>query len=102
MPDGYGQLFSKLPLADIFLFTDSSGLPGSLLESFAVQVPDIFPPMTNSITKVKSKLHPILSGGSSYWFAVGPDPNSVSDFWLLDNTGAAGVSVFRTSPTSPW
>jgi len=67
-------------IADLFLYADSSGLPGSLLESFAVQVPDIFPPMTNSITKVQSKLHPILNGGSLYWFGVGPDPNSVSDF----------------------
>jgi hypothetical protein len=89
-------------IADIFLYANSSGLPGSLLESFAVQVPPVYPPTTNSFTEVDSTLHPTLTGGSTYWIAVGPAVGSVSDDWLLDDTNDQGVFAFETSSTGPW
>jgi hypothetical protein len=51
-------------MADVYLYADSAGFPGTLIESFAVQVPGVYPPMTNSITEVLSQQHPILTGGT--------------------------------------
>ncbi len=90
-------------IARISLYSDSSGLPGTLIESFAVAVPSSdISTLPHGITKVLSVLHPTLIGGATYWLAVGPDANSVSDSWLVNNTNDFGVQDYRTSPGSPW
>lgn len=49
------------------LHEDSAGLPGSIIESFTI---DLSPQLSKEVYSVNSVLHPTLLGGRIYWLAV--------------------------------
>jgi len=81
------------------LYTDSSGAPGTLLETWIdVTVPTSLP----NLTTLTSVLHPLLSSGSTYWFlesnVVGASGRSIG--WDANNQSIAGGVWTGTSPGS--
>ncbi len=56
----------SLDAVSLGLYTDSSGEPGTLLESWNASVPG-FPGVLGTITSVD---HPFLSSGTPYWFTI--------------------------------
>jgi len=63
---------------DVSLRADSSGFPGSILESFP-----LLTGVPSSAVKlsVNSVTHPLLQNGSSYWIVVAPGASSTFGFW---------------------
>jgi hypothetical protein len=76
---------------DVFLMTDSAGLPGNVLESFHLTgVPASNP---HPLTSVGSVLHPLLTAGTPYWVATtGGTPTS---FGMWDLVSAPGRMAGR-------
>jgi hypothetical protein len=80
------QTFEALPFT-VGLYADSSGEPGTLLESWSVTAPSFVccsPPPTTNIT---SALHPLLTSSTQYWFLIA-GPNSLH--WFANDQGLAG------------
>jgi hypothetical protein len=67
------------------LYTDSSGHPGALLESWSATVPG-FPGVLTTFTSV---LNPSLSADTEYWFVVTP-PAPHQPAWYWNNQGITG------------
>ena len=80
----------------IDLTSDSSGLPGSIIESFAFSGIATYP---GEILFQKSTTMPYLSAGTPYWLVASTDSGN-GFAWFLNNIGAVGVSQY--SPSSSW
>ena len=69
--------------------SDSSGLPGAVLESWSVSnLPNYFAPNVTVIS-VASKLNPALQAGQTYWVEVEPLAADTADYWYTNNLGLA-------------
>jgi hypothetical protein len=73
------------------LYTDASGEPGTLLESWNVAVPDISSP--DAIIAISSVLQPYLSAGTPYWFVIEDTTGATNMTWgsYYGTTGGAWV-----------
>jgi hypothetical protein len=67
------------------LFTNLSGQPGKLLESWTVFETNLDPP---PITTLVSVFQPTLTSETQYWFVVSPSPSFV--IWYQNNRGVTG------------
>ncbi|MGH9353640.1 MAG: PEP-CTERM sorting domain-containing protein [Terriglobia bacterium] len=82
------------------LYSDSSGTPGTLLESWSsVTVPTNF--STFSLTTLTSVVNPLLSSGDTYWFlsSTVPSDGPRSLGWESNNQSIAGGLWAGSSPT---
>ncbi|HEY1327137.1 MAG TPA: PEP-CTERM sorting domain-containing protein [Casimicrobiaceae bacterium] len=74
-------------LANVFLTTDSSGAPGSIIESFQVTMPQslvngsVSPPQLLAPLSATSLLNPLLSGGTRYWLVMSVVDPVTQAFW---------------------
>lgn len=67
------------------LYGDSSGEPGTLLESWITVVPAFVPSITPvAMTTLESVQNPLLSAGSQYWFLVALPTGSSIHWWSND------------------
>jgi len=71
------------------LYSDASGEPGTLLESWTVTVPANSYPTVSPLI-LTSVLNPALTSGTEYWFVV--DDGAQQDFWLANNQSVDGGS----------
>lgn len=70
------------------LYTDQSGEPGELLESWTIPTPMTF---SGALTTITSDSHPLLSAGTQYWFVRTSFPTSPCCFMRAENdTGVTG------------
>ncbi len=72
------------------LLNDSSGQPGSVIESWTVMN---LPPLvgsTNTLESVAPSGLVHLLAGTSYWVQIEPGDTSTLDFWNWNSTGATG------------
>jgi hypothetical protein len=68
------------------LYADSSGEPGTLLESWTFLVPT-----TKVLTTLDSVVHPAISSGAQYWFVFSGFPTDSNSFEVWGNdTGILG------------
>ena len=84
-------------LMDVYLMSDVAGEPGSVIESFQLDLPAAF---FGGILTASSLLNPILQAGSEYWLvASATEPNSFLG-WYFDNNGFTepeGPSLVRVN-----
>jgi hypothetical protein len=89
--------------ADVFLMTNVSGAPGTVLESFVVNG---LSTTTNMFFTVNSILDPELLGGTPYWLAVtAADPSSNVSWRRDSNTDintASNLAGSDTGSSGPW
>ncbi len=78
---------------DVWLMSDSGGLPGTIMASFSVSIPF----NSSGIYTVSSASHPLLTSGATYWVAVSPD-GSARAAWLANNQGLMGLAVGHFGP----
>jgi hypothetical protein len=71
------------------LYSNVSGEPGSLLESWTVTVPANSYPTVSPIT-LTSVGNLSLTAGTTYWFVI--DDGAQQDFWLQNNQSVSGGS----------
>jgi hypothetical protein len=86
---------------EVFLMSDVSGEPGSVIEAFNFTgVMGTFG-QTNPLLVGNSVLHPILNPGTDYWL-IASAPNS--DTWAVFNNSSPGVLGTRATRqgTGPW
>lgn len=69
------------------LYTNSSGEPGTLLESWSITVP-IYTGSLTPVTTFASVLHPLLSSGTQYWFVVSSPNNTIN--WAQNDKAVNG------------
>jgi hypothetical protein len=86
------------------LYSDASGQPGTLLESWTnVSVPVL--PSSITLISLASALHPFLSSGGVYWFTATSDMTlttpSYGIAWDENNQGVAG-GIWSSNTGSPW
>ncbi|HEX3745808.1 MAG TPA: RHS repeat-associated core domain-containing protein [Bryobacteraceae bacterium] len=78
---------------NVGLYTDSGGIPGTLLESWSLV--NVLPPAPSIIT-LTSVVNPILMAGQRYWItAAMADPTSVGVWWI--NAIGDGLQGFASS-----
>ena len=88
----------KLPLTyfegvnrfTIALMSDTSGTPGSILESFQITGVPLF--AASSVVIGTSVINTPLDARTTYWIAVIPGDRTTAGGWLMNSTGAAGWS----------
>jgi hypothetical protein len=82
------------------LYTNSSGQPGTLLESWSIMVPIIVkPPPIPPLTTFASVLNPLLSSGTQYWFVMTTATNNTI-YWAENDTAVNGGVWGGTSLTT--
>jgi len=79
---------------DLYLRSDSGGVPGAILESFhLVNLPAFSPsiPVATALATATSTLHPLLSSNVRYWVTASANDNSFLGFNtnLTHDTGLA-------------
>lgn len=79
------------------LATDSSGTPGSSLETLS----GLVFPSDLVISTVSSSTHPMLSTGSTYWVVLAPTHPS-SGSWNVNGVGIFGVSLNGIATGFAW
>lgn len=104
VPDGPGYLLNKVELAvgyiegdntlDLWLMSDSGGQPGDLIEEWQLSVTGDFGNY-NAPLSLNSDLHPLLSGGSTYWL-IGDTPSTDTFMaWNFNDIGDEGLRMYR-------
>jgi hypothetical protein len=83
-------------LVTVSLMTDSSGLPGVVLESFNLTNLPVFDSNVHPLTSVLSGLFPQLAASTQYWVAV----TGCAD-WIVNVTGDVGPRAAQFGST-PW
>lgn len=78
------------------LASDSSGSPGSVIESFSLT-----PTSSLSILTATSLLNPVLSAGTTYWIMMLPGDATTWAAWNENTQGVLGVS-FSSDGGSSW
>jgi hypothetical protein len=90
-------------LFQVLLETDAGGLPGSIIETFNVNI-QLFPP--GAVVTAISALNPLLTSGANYWLVVYAPGSSTFGEWnlSLDDVPIVGNFAFNRipSPTGPW
>jgi hypothetical protein len=91
--------------AEVYLMTDASGVPGTVLEQFTVT--GLQPTPSGALFTVDSLLNPELQMGVPYWLAVTPVDASSSVSWRRDLTelnSGSDLADLISSPslTGPW
>jgi len=86
---------------DVFLMSDSAGLPSSVLEMFHLTgVPTTNP---HALTSVVSVLHPLLTAGAPYWLAItGGTPTSFGTWDLVSATGGMAARDITDGIDGGW
>jgi hypothetical protein len=86
-------------IADIFLYTDSAGAPGTVLESFSINLGTFHDPTVDPqdlVFTVDSTSNPLITSGQTYWVEVAaenPIPNPV--IWYAGLIPPdAGIDIF--------
>ena len=84
----------------VWLMSDSSGQPGSVIESwsFSGAMGDFGyynPPLVGN-----SALHPLLSGGTQYWLIAGTPTDQTWAAWNFNSIGHTGPHASRTGSGS--
>ena len=78
------------------LYSDSSGLPGSLLEGWSSAVPG-FPAQFVTLDSV---LHPLLAADTQYWFVISQTSRS-QVAWYENSQGAVG-GIWESPDSQHW
>jgi hypothetical protein len=89
-------------ILDVWIMSDNSGLPGSILEAFdfSGDVPD-----SPAIISKNSVSRPILSANTQYWIALSTasgDPTNTSVDWYLTDPQVIGTMAFRDPQGGSW
>jgi hypothetical protein len=79
---------------------DSSGAPGTALETFS----SITPPNSPTILTESSVSHPSLVAGTTYWLELQPhDPTTAATAgWAFSSPAVSGTFAFRSDPAGAW
>jgi hypothetical protein len=82
---------------DVWLMTDASGEPGTIIEAFN------FPsaPLGPSILKGDSALNPILTPGTNYWLVASAPQNDTWAYWNFTDPDVYGTRASRQG-TGAW
>jgi hypothetical protein len=92
------------PMADVFLMTDASGVPGTILESFITNTG--LSTTTGQFFTLNSVLNPELMGGTPYWLAVTAVDSSSNVSWRRDSgtdiNSASNLAGSDTGSSGPW
>ena len=97
-----GVISGGLNTVNVYLMTDSDGLPGDILE---LMIATDISPFPGDLATVTSKVQPTLGAGTPYWIvASAPGAN---EEWNFNSTGVFSTDtnfVFNLmdSPTGPW
>lgn len=75
---------------------NGSGLPGSVIESFNVNPPEVDPTPTH----VTSSLNPLLASGTQYWLAALPFEDSSGLIWYRNSSGQTGIPAHSGDGTT--
>jgi hypothetical protein len=84
------RLISGPSVADVFLTTDSGGLPGSILESF--HVTGVLTDAATVLVTIDSTNHPLLNAGTQYWIVAAGGPSTFAS-WSQNELGETGPNV---------
>jgi hypothetical protein len=89
-------------LLDVWIMSDNSNSPGSILESFdfAGDVPG-----SADIISKNSVSRPVLNAGTKYWIALSTasgDPNNTSVDWYLTDPEVLDTMAFRNPEGGSW
>lgn len=86
------------------LYTDASGAPGALLESWSSGFPFFNYVLPPPLTTLASVSHPVLSPGTTYWFVVNEGlcadascPGAASSEWFYNDEGVTG-GIWQSTP----
>jgi hypothetical protein len=79
------------------LYSDASGEPGTLLESWSVPVPDSSDP--GAIITISSVVHPSVSAGTPYWFVIEDTTGAVNMTWGSYSGTTGGIWVGLSATT---
>ena len=71
---------------NLFLLSDAGGLPGMVLDTFTLTG---IPSQSSALLSAYSTQHPLLTGGTAYWFGVTPTSDTEAR-WFLNSTGQLG------------
>jgi len=82
---------SGVNAGDMYLMSDSGGLPGAVLESFHLNNLPAFGASSTALATAASTLHPLLSAGIQYWLVTSANDNSFLSF-NQNNTGYIGLA----------
>ena len=92
-------VFSNNPGNMMFsLYTDNSGIVGSLLETITMDVPDTN--SANVILNASAIGSTILTSGEQYWLVATGDGTTNSYSWIFNTQGDTGPRVFGTTTLS--
>lgn len=83
--------------ADVYLTTNSAGVPGAVLESWLGIAGTAVPP--TNVTTLNSVLNPALTSGTEYWLVVGPSTSDSDVGWNYTWDVAATNSNSRSNGT---
>ena len=88
--------------ADVSIYTDSAGLPGTALATKTVTAGNAFFGACCAINKVKMAVS--LTGGVPYWVVVGPSAGTDSTVWLLQDADEvnATLKAYTYTGASGW
>ncbi len=78
---------------DVWLMSDSGGLPGTIIESFSLSIEF----NSSGIYTVSGVPHPLLTSGTTYWVAVSPD-GSTFGTWFFNDQGEKGLAIGHLGP----
>jgi hypothetical protein len=91
-------------LYDVSLATDSAGLPGTILETIALN--GVLPTSTPALVTATSSLQPLLAAGSSYWLIVSAPDTGTQGGFAINSIGDLPNNNFAFSntntPLGPW
>ena len=88
--------------ANVSLWTDSGGLPGSQLGSWAVSGQPVFGSDSDTLTTINGIAGVNLAAGVSYFLIVDPGSSNTWDAWYLDNTGTNGLLLQSSDGDATW
>lgn len=85
------------------LTTDSSGTPGTILESFAFNSYTLNAlGGNNPLIVANSVAHPILTAGTAYWITVSTSSTANAITWNWNSTGDTSNEAISTDGGSSW
>jgi PEP-CTERM motif len=90
---------------DVILAANSSGAPGSALETLsAISTTNTGGLFNGTILTENSVVHPGLVAGQNYWLVLQPHDPTTSDVggWLISNPPVSGTSAARVTPNGAW
>jgi hypothetical protein len=93
-------------LNNVFLMSDSTGVPGSILESFQVTFPNemlgfVAPFELATPRLLSSLLHPLLTAGTQFWLAMSAaDPTNSRSFLAVSGRLRVTASEQTTGPVA--